>query len=319
MVLALTPDEVASGIEVRNEMPRNFIEQQIVRFSTPEKRELQQIVFPDDESAKTALEKIRGGAWFENVATERGLSPTDINLGTVAKSAIVDPAIAEAAFRLEPGIVSEPVYSGRFGKVLVRVNRVNRPRPRRSPIRRRYQEVIAGTTPEPNSPSAATRSRTSSLAGPSSTKPLRRPARRYASSTLSTAPAAGRMAIRSLLSPAALTCFLTPFSTDVGVESDPVQANGGFVWFEVGGISPAHERALDEVKDRVEVRCRREDQLGTRLKAKADEIVEKIKGGKSFEEAIAGDEPHDRFRKECEARRRRQPASARRCGGVPHR
>ena len=28
------------------------------------------------------------------------------------------------------------------------------------------------------------------------------------------------------------------FSTDVGVESDPVQAGGGFVWFEVAGITP---------------------------------------------------------------------------------
>ncbi len=287
VVLALTPDEVASGIEVSDDDAKKFYVQQIARFSTPERRELQQIVFPDDESAKTALEKIRGGAWFENVATERGLSPTDINLGTVAKSAIVDPAIAEAAFGLEPGIVSEPV-SGRFGKVLVRVNKVepakttpftdvaedikkaiaaDRARAELAKRRDKIEDELAGGAKlDEAAQKAGTPVRIIDAVDRSGRGPDGNPV-----------PAI----------PGGTDVLSNAFSTDVGVESDPVQANGGFVWFEVGGISPARERALDEVKGRVEVRWR-EDQLGTRLKAKADEIVEKIKGGKSFEEAIAG-------------------------------
>jgi peptidyl-prolyl cis-trans isomerase D len=77
------------------------------------------------------------------------------------------------------------------------------------------------------------------------------------------------------------------FSTDVGVENDPVQSGAGFVWYEVAGITPARDRKLDEVKDKVEARWR-EDQVGMRLKTKADAIVEQIKSGKSFEEAVAG-------------------------------
>ncbi len=100
VMLALTPDEIAKSINVSDEEAKEFYDRQAARFTTPEKREVQQIVFPDEESAKAALEKIRGGAWFENIATERGLSTSDINLGSVTKSAIVDPAIAEAAFGL---------------------------------------------------------------------------------------------------------------------------------------------------------------------------------------------------------------------------
>ncbi|HVG52597.1 MAG TPA: peptidylprolyl isomerase, partial [Xanthobacteraceae bacterium] len=77
------------------------------------------------------------------------------------------------------------------------------------------------------------------------------------------------------------------FSTDVGVESDPLQAGGGFIWYEVGGVTPARDRTLDEVKDRVETRWR-DDQIGVRLKTRADEIVEKLKAGKTFAEAIEG-------------------------------
>ena len=38
------------------------------------------------------------------------------------------------------------------------------------------------------------------------------------------------------------------FSTDVGVDNDPIAADGGYVWYDVAGITPAHERPLDEVK-----------------------------------------------------------------------
>ena len=44
----------------------------------------------------------------------------DIDLGTVAKSAIIDPAVADAAFALKAGEISAPVQS-QFGAVLVTV------------------------------------------------------------------------------------------------------------------------------------------------------------------------------------------------------
>jgi peptidyl-prolyl cis-trans isomerase D len=287
VVLALTPDEIASAIEVSDDDAKKFYEQQIARFSTPERREVQQIVFPDEEAVKAALEKIKGGAWFENVATERGLSPTDINLGTVTKSAIVDPAIAEAAFGLEPGVVSEPV-SGRFGKVLVRVNKVepakvtpfadiaadikkaiaaDRAKAEISKRRDKIEDELAGGAKlEEAAQKAGTPVRIIDAVDRSGRGPDGNP-------------------VTAL--PQGVDILSNAFSTDIGVESDPVQANGGFVWYEVAGITPARDRTLAEVKDRVEARWR-EDQIGTRLKAKADEIVEKLKAGKSFEDAIAG-------------------------------
>jgi len=42
------------------------------------------------------------------------------------------------------------------------------------------------------------------------------------------------------------------FSTDVGVERDPLQFQDGYIWYDVTGTSPSRERSLDEVKDLVE-------------------------------------------------------------------
>src|SRR5205085_11529102 len=38
------------------------------------------------------------------------------------------------------------------------------------------------------------------------------------------------------------------FTTEVGVERDPLQAQDGYIWYDVLGITPSHERSLEEVK-----------------------------------------------------------------------
>src|SRR5690606_14724583 len=85
-------------------------------FETPERREIHQIAFPTEAEAKAAAEKIAGGASFDDIAKERGLSPADMSLGTLSRQELVDAAIAEAAFALDEDGVSGPL-AGRFGPV----------------------------------------------------------------------------------------------------------------------------------------------------------------------------------------------------------
>ncbi len=60
---------------------------------------------------------------FDDLAKERGLKPADVDLGMVTKSAILDPAVAEAAFSMPSGEISQPVQ-GKFGAALVKVGTV---------------------------------------------------------------------------------------------------------------------------------------------------------------------------------------------------
>src|SRR4029077_6918971 len=46
----------------------------------------------------------------------------------------------------------------------------------------------------------------------------------------------------------------TAFTTDVGVERDPLQFQDGYIWIDVAGITPSRERPLDEVKEQAEQR-----------------------------------------------------------------
>jgi peptidyl-prolyl cis-trans isomerase D len=68
------------------------------------------------------------------------------------------------------------------------------------------------------------------------------------------------------------------FTTDVGVERDPLQFQDGYIWFDIAGITPSRERPLDEVKEQAEQRWR-EQEIATRLNTKATEILDKLKGG----------------------------------------
>jgi peptidyl-prolyl cis-trans isomerase D len=78
------------------------------------------------------------------------------------------------------------------------------------------------------------------------------------------------------------------FRADVGLENEPVQVRqtGAFIWYEVAGITPARDRTLDEVRDRVEARWR-EDEVKSRIAKAATEMVSAIDGGKTLAELAA--------------------------------
>jgi peptidyl-prolyl cis-trans isomerase D len=68
------------------------------------------------------------------------------------------------------------------------------------------------------------------------------------------------------------------FNSDVGVDNDSITYRGGYVWYDVLGITPPRDRTLDEVKSQVEAQWR-EDQIASRLRDKATQIVQKLGSG----------------------------------------
>jgi len=72
------------------------------------------------------------------------------------------------------------------------------------------------------------------------------------------------------------------FSNDVGVDADPLTLpGGGYVWFDVQGITPSRDRTLDEAREQIVARWR-EDQISQRLEAKAKEMIEQVKKGEKL-------------------------------------
>src|SRR5471030_674694 len=120
--VAITPEEIGKWSDVSDEDARKIFEARRDKFGTPEQRQISQIVFPNAEEAMAARNRITSGLSFEDLARESGLNPTDVDLGMIAKSAM-DSAIADAAFALPSGDVSQPVQ-GRFGVALVKIGKI---------------------------------------------------------------------------------------------------------------------------------------------------------------------------------------------------
>ena len=112
------PEAVKDQVQITEADIKAAFEAKKDKLGKPEKRLIQQIPFPDLAAANAAYQKIQSGTDFLAVAKEQGLSDADIDLGTLSRADLADPAIAEAAFALEPNKVSEPV-TGKLGSVVL--------------------------------------------------------------------------------------------------------------------------------------------------------------------------------------------------------
>jgi peptidyl-prolyl cis-trans isomerase D len=283
--VVITPEEIGKWSEVSDEDARKVYEQRRDKLGTPERREIWQIVFPNVEEASTARSRIESGLSFDDLAKERGLNPADIDLGLIAKSAIADSAIADAAFSLQGGEVSQPAQ-GRFGAALVKVGKIE-----------------PGTTPSYESVAQEIKKSIASERAKTKVGELRDKMEDERAGGASVIEAAQKLGLVPVTIdaidrsgrlpggqpapniPRGLDVVSQAFNSDVGVDNEPISFNGGYVWYDVLGITPSRERSLDEVKDQVETRWR-DDQIASRLRTKAADMVQKLEqGGRLADEA----------------------------------
>jgi peptidyl-prolyl cis-trans isomerase D len=284
--VAITPEEIGKWTEVSDEDAKKVFEQRRDRLGTPEKREVSQIVFPNAEEALAARSRLTSGTSFDDLAKERNLNLSDVDLGLIAKSAILDPAVADAAFSLPSGEVSQPVQ-GRFGVALVKVGKIE---PGVTPT---YESLAAQikkdiATERARAKVAELHNKMEDERGGGASVAEAAQKLGLAAVTIDAVDRSGRMPNGQLVAdiPRGLDVVSQAFNSDVGVDNDPIQFNGGYVWFDVLGITPSRDRNLDEVRDQVEARWR-EDQISSKLRAKATEIVQKLENGAKLADEAA--------------------------------
>jgi peptidyl-prolyl cis-trans isomerase D len=281
---AVTPEELGRWMEISDADIKTAFDEHHGRYVTPERRHVEQIVFPNMQEAEAADARIKSGLSFAALAAERGLKDADVDLGTVTKSEIIDPAVANAAFALKDGEVSAPVQ-GRFGAVIVTVSKIE-PEEAKS---------LAEVTPQIRKEIAAERAkaevqslhekiedaRAGGASLPQIAEKLKLPVATY------DVDRSGRDPNGKVVNfPHAGQVIPAAFNSDVGVDNDPIEADGGYVWYNVAAITPSRDRTLDEVKDQVEAHWR-EDEIASRLKAKSAELLDKLKAGTPFPEVAA--------------------------------
>jgi peptidyl-prolyl cis-trans isomerase D len=288
-LLTLTPADLAESIEVSDADVKRYYEDRKARYEIPERRHVLQIVFPSMEEARAGADKIAKGMTFAQLAAERGLKESDIDLGTIAKTAIVDRAVGEAAFALKAGEVSAPI-EGRFGAALVQVLKIEPAQTKSlAEVADEIKREIAIDRARNEVINVQEKIEDERLSGTS----LADAGRKFGLKprTIAAIDRSGRAPDGTPVADLPQAADLLPaiFAAEIGGDNEPLRiAGNGYVWFDVAEIKRSRERTLDEVKSEVEALWR-DEEIAARLKSKAAFMIDRIKAGKTFAEVAAAE------------------------------
>ncbi|RVC77089.1 peptidylprolyl isomerase [Mesorhizobium sp. M4A.F.Ca.ET.022.05.2.1] len=258
------------------------------RYTTPEMRTIEQLVFKTPDAAKAAFDSLKAGATFDKLVTAEGKTQADTLLGTLAQDKIADKAVADAAFKLAANEVS-PVVQGAFGSVLLRVTEIKPEvvKPLAEVSDQIRKDLALGEASrillDVHDSYEDTRASGSSLADAAAKLKLK-------VVTVDAIDRTGQRPDDTIVKdlPESADLIKAVFVAEPGTENEGLTtADNGFVFYEVGSITPARDRTLDEVRQKV-VADWTAAETEKRLAAKADELEKRLKAGATLD-VIAGE------------------------------
>ena len=285
--IVLDAKALAETIDVSDQEINTTYERDKSRFGAPEKRDVQQIAFPDMAAAEAALKRIRAGEDFMKVAADRGYSPKDVDLGEVLQTDIPDEAIAKGAFSLAKDEVSDPV-KGKLAVSLIRVTKISGGKVKPlSEVRdqivteiklRHAREELLDLHDNIEDARAGGQS-FEAIAKKFDLKVL----------TLDSVDLSGHQADGKEVAdfPGKAQVLKAAYDSDVGVENDALAiGQDGFDWFEVRDIQPAKVRPLDSARQDV-IAAWKTEKLREVLLDKARSLQSRAEKGEAMDKLAA--------------------------------
>jgi peptidyl-prolyl cis-trans isomerase D len=286
-VLSLEPDTIANPAEVTDadgEAAYQKVAGKDPQFGAPEKRDLQQILFPNDADAAAAEAKLKAGTSFDDLVKDKGLKPEDTDIGETTKDAMLDKDEANAVFALPQGGVSGALKS-QFGPVIVRVKGIT------PSTVKPYSEVADAVKKQVSAARAGDKIQAlhdkiedARVSGKSILEAAK--AVGLTGQSIAAVDAAGKDPKGAQINlPDGAELLRAAFASDVGLDETALNTkDGGYVWFEVTKIDPAHDLTFDEAKPEVEKQWRAEE-VDKALAGKADDLVKQISAGGAIADA----------------------------------
>lgn len=285
--IKLEPEDIVDLTAVADDQVRADYDANKAQFTTPETRTVEQLVFPNADAAKTAHDALAGGKTFDQLVAEQGKSLADVALGTVTKDSVPDQGVADTAFGLQVNQVSD-VVQGMFGPVLLRVTAINPEQVKpfdavKEEIRRdlalaeanrvlldvhdSYEDARAGGE---SMQEAADRLKLKIT----TIDAIDRNALDVAGNIINTLPSS-----RDLIQ--------AVFDAEVGTENPAINVgSNGYVFYELDGTTPARDRTLDEVREKVVADWTAQETTRL-LTEKATELQKRVEGGASLDDIAA--------------------------------
>ena len=284
----LEPQDIMDPSAVTDQQVRDDYNKNIARYTTPEMRTIEQLVFKTPDAAKAALDSLKAGATFDKLVTAEGKTQADTLLGTLSKDKIADKAVADAAFSLNANEVSQ-VVQGAFGPVLLRVTEIKPQvvKPLSEVSDQIRKDLALGEASrillDVHDSYEDTRASGASLAQAADKLKLK-------VVTIDAIDRTGQRPDGTIVKdlPESADLIKAVFAAEPNTENEGLTtADNGFVFYEVQSITPARDRTLDEVRKKVAADWT-EAETDKRLDAKAQELEKRLKAGTTLD-AIASE------------------------------
>ncbi|MBJ3776501.1 peptidylprolyl isomerase [Acuticoccus mangrovi] len=281
--VTLSPEALAKPAEVSADAVRRAYEASGA-YGTGERRHVQQIVLSDKALAEKAAAALNDGVAFAAILSELDRKFADVDLGLVERSALVDPAVADAAFSLD--VKGAAAVDGRFGPVLVRVSEI-------VPAQKRpFEEVEGEIRQELALEEAHDQMRTlvanveDAVAGGASVAEI---GDRFdlPVATISYVSRQGFGEDGAPVDiPAKETVLTEAFSDAPGDDASPVEDGDATIWVQVDSVKEAADQPFEKVEGDVRFAWT-EAEKAKRIEAVAEEAEKKVREGASVEEVAA--------------------------------
>lgn len=282
-VLVLSADELKKEITVTDDELKAYYTEHKASYDKPERRRLQQIAFKDKATAEQARKDlVEGKKNFLDVAKEQGATESDVNLGMLTKSQMLDPKIADAAFSLERDKISD-VIEGTFATVLVRAIEIDAGKESTfDSVKDQVREALAKERAE-----GLIQERFDLVEeGRNAGKTLKDIAAEQKLKYLDVEAVDrdnqtpdGKTAIDI---PDAKIALKEIFATGIGAQTEAVQLPGSaYVWYDVQSVVDAKQKPFEEVKDEVK-KVYLDKETAKELDALAQKLVDRLQAGEPF-------------------------------------
>ncbi len=281
--IKLSPADLIDEVGVSEDDVREAYDQRLGDFVTVGRRDVQQMVLPDEAKARAAYDQLVEGRTFTTVAKEMaGQEAGDTDLGTVTRAELPSD-FAETVFALPEGGISEPLKSG-FGWHIFRVSNVVKDATKSFEDARGEVEHALKLDRAKEALFDFSNKIDDQLAGGASIEEaalnLNLKIHNVAAVDSngydpSGAPAADFQATPEMLKVA--------FDTEAGFDSPLTEtSDGGYFVLRVDAIVAPAVRPLAQVREHV-VEAWKAEQRRVKARAVANEIVERLKGGEPLE------------------------------------
>jgi peptidyl-prolyl cis-trans isomerase D len=272
--IAITPEDLAAGYEKYK-----------ADYFTPETRTILQISFPTEAEATAAKQKIAAGTDFLALAKERGFTEQDVTFADKTKADFIDPAIASAAFSLPEGAVSDPI-KGSLSTVLLKAVKI-------TPEHQATLDEIKPKLEERLRLDQATDEIQSVYDAVEDARAAQTKFEDIASRAnipfqlIPVIDTTGQDKDgKDVDLPHKTQVLQAAYTSDVGVETDAISLDNGYVWYEVREVIPAALKPLEEVRDEA-AKAVTAQKVKALSEEKAKALVERARTGTSLDALAA--------------------------------